>query len=35
MNTNKRIDEVLMGGCDDRNRGFIDEGHDVKRSVAS
>ena len=25
MNTNKRIDEVSIGGCDNRNRGVIHE----------
>ena len=29
MNTNKLIDELLIGGFDNRYRGFIYEGHEV------
>ena len=29
MNTNKLIDELLIGGCDNRHRGVIYEGHEA------
>jgi len=29
MNTNKRIDELWIGGCDNRHRGVIYEGHEI------
>ena len=31
MNINERIDEVWIGGCDNRNRGLIDEEHEGRR----